>query len=76
MLCSDCGKFGVMHESGITIFVVNSDFFAISRCMFCDRVVEDSIDKNTSIQLFWMGVKVLNFNTGEEITDNQTLEKL
>ena len=76
MSCKDCGKFGVMHEKNITIFVVNSDFFAISRCAFCDRVVNDSLAKEDCFQLFWKNVKVFNFNTGKEIVDNYTLGKI
>lgn len=76
MTCEDCGTFGVMHQNAITIFIINSSFFAVARCIFCDRVVTDSAEKEVSVRLFWEGVKILNFNTGEQITDNKTLEKI
>lgn len=76
MVCEDCGKFGVMHENGITIFVVNKEFFAMSHCMFCDRVVKDSIEIKTVDVLFEFGVKVFDFNTGEQILDKIILDEI
>lgn len=76
MICEDCGKFAVMHENAMSIFVTDSVFFAISRCTFCDRIVTDSVEKGDCFSLFWRNVKVFNFNTGEQILDNQTLGKI
>jgi len=76
MVCEDCGKFGIMHESGINIFMINQEFFAMSTCMFCNRTVQDSVDKKVVKYLFYAGVKVFNFNTGEEVDDEEILDEL
>ena len=65
-----------MHENGMTIFLLNKEFFALSRCIFCDRAVQDTVSKRVAIELFWMNVKILNFNTGEQIVDLGYLEKI
>lgn len=74
MVCEDCGKFGVMHENGIDVFMINNEFFAMSRCIFCSRAIEDTVDKKVAKYLFYIGVKVFNFNTGEEIVDENILD--
>ena len=76
MICEDCGKFGVMHENGITIFSVNNEFFAMSRCIFCDRPAQDTADIEEVKYLLDLGVKVLDFNTGEQITDKKILGEI
>lgn len=76
MMCEDCGKFAIMHENGLTIFLINKEFFAMSKCLFCNRPVRDSISKEVCISLFWENVKVFNFNTGEQILDEEILESI
>lgn len=76
IVCEDCGKFAVMHENAITIFLVNNEFFAVSRCSFCDQIITDAVNKETTIYLFWENVRIFNFNSGEQIVDQKVLEKI
>jgi hypothetical protein len=76
MMCEDCGKFAIMHENGLTIFLINKEFFAMSRCLFCNRTVKDSISKEVCISLFWENVRIFNFNTGEQILNEEILENI
>jgi hypothetical protein len=48
----------------------------MSRCLFCNRAVRDSISKEVCISLFWENVKIFNFNTGEQILDEKVLESI
>lgn len=76
MICEDCGKFSVMHEDAITIFLINKEFFAMANCLFCDRLAKDSLTKKVAISLFWENVKIFNFNDGEQIIDQKILDKI
>jgi hypothetical protein len=69
--CEDCGKFPVMNNDSLSIFLIDKDFFAMTRCVFCDRAIKDYLDKETAIKLFWENIKIFNFNTGEQILDQR-----
>jgi len=76
MQCEDCGKFAVMNIESLTAYIIDKDLSVISRCLFCDRLINNYITKEVLIHLFWNNIKVFNFNTGEEILDQKVLEKL
>lgn len=74
--CEDCGRFAVMNKMSLSIFVIDAEFFAMTRCVFCERAVTNSLNKQTAIELFWRGIKIFNFNTGEQILDQKALNKI
>lgn len=74
ILCEDCGRFAVMHENALSIFLLDKDFFAMSRCLFCDRAVTDSVSKDVAIKLFFDNVKIFNFHTGERILNEKEFD--
>lgn len=63
--CENCGKFAIMHENGLSIFLLDKEFFAMSRCPFCDRPVRDSVSKQVAMTLFYEGVNIFDFATGD-----------
>jgi hypothetical protein len=74
--CEDCGKFAVMNNGSLSIFLVDKDFFAMTRCIYCDRAITDSLSKEVAIRLFWEGIKIFNFNTGEQILDQKVFNRI
>ena len=73
--CEDCGKFAIMNNNSLSIFTIDGDFFAMTRCVFCDRVITNSVKKETALVLFWNNIKVFDFNTGEQIFDQKVFNK-
>lgn len=76
IICENCGKFAIMHENGLSIFILNKEFFAMSRCPFCDRPVQDSIEKNVVMELFYQGVNIFNFKNGELVASIEEINNL
>jgi hypothetical protein len=74
--CEDCGRFAIMNNDSLSIFVIDKDFFAITRCIFCDRTIRDYISKEVAIKLFWENIKIFYFNTGEQILDQKVFDRL
>lgn len=74
--CEDCGKFAVMNTASLTVYIIDKEFSAITRCLFCDRLVTNIVSKEVAVHLFWDNVKIFNFNTGEQILDQKILEKM
>ncbi len=65
-----------MNNDSLSIFVIDKDFFAITRCIFCDRTIRDYISKEVAIKLFWENIKIFYFNTGEQILDQKVFDRL
>lgn len=74
--CEDCGRFAIMNNDSLSIFIIDKEFFAMTRCIFCDRAISDSLSKKVMIKLFWEGIKVFNFNTGEQILNQKDFNSL
>lgn len=74
--CADCGLFPVMTPDSMAVFVINSEFYGIVRCLHCDRVIFDDMSKDTAVDLFWYNVIVLNWNDGTQISDQKELENI
>lgn len=73
--CEDCGRFAVMNNQSLTIFAIDEDFSAVTRCVFCDRIITNSLKKDIALSLFWDGIKVFDFNTGEQILDQKVFNR-
>lgn len=73
--CEDCGTFALMNKSSLSVFVIDGDFFAMTRCVFCDRIINNSLTKKVALALFWEDIKIFDFNTGEQICDQKAFNR-
>jgi len=64
MGCEDCGDFIVAFVDHISLFSIDNDVYAISRCPYCDRIVKNSCDVEMKNQLSNAGVIFFNWNDG------------
>ena len=68
MECEDCGRFIVAEENCLSVFIIDRDIYAITRCVYCDRVLTQSVPLNLVPNLAGRGVKVFYWNDGSEVT--------
>lgn len=67
--CTDCGDFIVAVPDLISLFVVDDDIYAMSRCPYCDRVAKNDCDMDVAEVLIERNVNLFNWNDGEKIGD-------
>lgn len=63
--CEDCGDFLVALPEHISIFSIDEEIYAITRCPYCDRVTKNSCDIAMAETLMSFGVKFFDWNEGE-----------
>jgi hypothetical protein len=67
--CEDCGDFIVAIPEFLSLFVVDDDIYAMSRCPYCDRVTKNNCDMDVAEVLIERGVTLFNWNDGEKIAE-------
>ena len=65
--CEDCGKSLIMDVDLVTIFVMDG-FTAATICVSCERPIVNEIDKKLAVEMIAKGVKMLSWETGEQIS--------
>lgn len=65
MGCEDCGDFIVAFPDHMSLFSVDEDIYAISRCPYCERVVKNTCDLEMTGKLIDIGVTFFSWNDGE-----------
>jgi len=66
MECEDCGRFLVVEQEFISIFEIDDEFTAITRCAYCDRPVFQEVNSKTIDKFLERKVKVFSWATGSE----------
>jgi hypothetical protein len=69
--CDDCGDFLVAMPEFLSLFVVDDDIYAFTRCPYCDRVTKNDCDLDVATALIDRGVKLFNWNDGESVGDEE-----
>lgn len=67
--CEDCGDFVVAIPEFLSLFVVDDDIYAMSRCPYCDRVTKNNCEMDVAEVLMERGVTLFNWNDGEKIAE-------
>jgi hypothetical protein len=65
--CEDCGDFLVAMPNLLSLFVIDDDLYAITRCPYCDRVIKNNCEIEVAELLIEQGVKLFNWNDGDTI---------
>lgn len=65
MGCEDCGDFIVAFQEHISLFSVDEDIYAMTRCPYCDRVVKNICSVDMADKLISADVKFFSWNDGE-----------
>lgn len=65
--CEDCGDFLVAMPKHISMFTIDDDIYAFSRCPYCQRVMKNNCDIDIAEHLIERGVKLFDWNDGDVI---------
>jgi hypothetical protein len=74
--CEDCGKFALMSNDSLSIFLIDKEFISMTTCVFCNRHISNGLSKEVAISLFWENVKIFDFNNGEQIVDQKVFDRI
>lgn len=65
--CEDCGPSLITGPEKISVFFDGDDYFAISKCGYCNRTIYVAVDEQTAENFSRDGVKIFSWLTGSEI---------
>jgi hypothetical protein len=51
----------------LSLFVIDDDLYASTRCPYCDRVIKNNCEIEVAELLIEQGVKLFNWNDGDTI---------